>query len=215
MRRPWKRWAAVAGGAALLTLFSLAAAVTCKPAWYQPREIDYTRLDADKRDLVNLTDRIGDALHARTPIEITIAADQLNRWLAARSEWPELRDIRLDPFHKPYVEFLDHDRIRVGASASVAGASVVVSVTLSVHIAGERVLTTIESIRAGAAPAPASMVVDALRRELQRANDRSCHVEGNTISAPVDWVWPNGRQGYRVASIRIRAGSATLTLHPR
>ena len=120
---------------ALLALFLAAgAAATCRPSWYRPASIDYSRLERDKHAQLQLENQISAALNKGRSIEIELEQSQVNRWIAGRAElWPGEAP-SLAPFARPQVEFLRGRRVRVGALWERSGLAVVLSVTLHVEL---------------------------------------------------------------------------------
>ncbi|MFN0137173.1 MAG: hypothetical protein ACKVS9_13775 [Phycisphaerae bacterium] len=233
-RRSWKRTllriALLSACTTTVTLIAFGCMLTHKPKWYRPAAIDYSKLEADKRTVVTLGDRIGDALNARKPIEFEITDEQLNRWIAAKDEWPTGRDLDFAPFQQPYVEFLDDNRVRIAATVTQRGISLVASFVGQVAIEAEHVVVTVDSLHAGAAPLPWSRIEAALQQALGEHDEG--HADGHTdahagghdgasrasngkLRFDNHFVWPNGRRNYRISEISTTAGRAKLTLQPQ
>lgn len=211
-----RRWIVLASAlAAATTLIAAGCSLTCRPRWYQPAAIDYSRLDSDKRDATNLGDRIGDGLNARRPVEIVLDEAQLNRWIAARSELPAGISLDLGPLRNPFVDLVDPDHIRMGALLERGGLKVVASVTARIAVDAEELHVRIEGIHAGAAPAPLALVEPLLRDALARGGEAERLAADRTIVIPNDFTWPNGKRRFRVASVHIDDGTARIRLEPR
>ncbi|MCK4341435.1 MAG: hypothetical protein KAY37_06915 [Phycisphaerae bacterium] len=200
-------------GLVLATPLALGLAATCRPTWYRPASIDRARLRDDKRELVNLLDRIGAALNERRRINFQLQEDQVNRWIVARAEmWPEAA-IDLGPLQHPQVSFLD-DGVRIAALMEQHGLRAVISVTFRVDVTIDEIRINYDSARLGALPVPRGWLSDWMAQ--MPIADHVIRDSGpdGTIVLQNDWIWPNGKRRYRVADLRISAGQANVVLEP-
>lgn len=207
----------------LLSLGSLSAAGAalaagcaglCRPSWYQPLSIDFSRIQSDRDRFVRLGDAIGDALNAGRSIEFTLNEAEVNRAIVSRREiWPEAGDWDLHGASQPVVE-LSESGLRIGAMSEARGGfRVVLSCLLDAEPAGERVRLTCRGVRVGALPVPAGMVVE---RAITALRDGGIEVgaEGEAALLENDWVWPNGKQRFRVEEIEFGDGQMRVRLGP-
>lgn len=215
-RRRLGRWIAL--GALAVTiglLIGAGCALTCRPNWYRPPAIDYSRLDADKRDATNLGDRIGDGLNSRRVVELELDEAQLNRWIAARNELPGGVPLDLGPLRSPFVDLLEDNRIRLAALVERGGVALVASVSFKVALEDDAIRVRIEDVRAGAAPAPMELIEPLLREAFARSGQSDRLAPDGSIVVPNDLVWPNGKKRFRIASIEIDDNLARVRLEPK
>lgn len=205
------RIALLCGCTTTIALIAFGCALTHRPTWYRPTAIDYSKLEEDKRAVVTLGDRIGDALNARNSIEIELTDEQLNRWIAEKDEWPTGRDISFEPFRQPYIEFLGDNRVRLAATVTQSGFSMVASFVGRVEVDGEHIVLTVDSLHAGAAPLPWSRIEAALRQSLAEHGGESLAEDGK-LRIDNHFVWPNGRRNYRIREITSETGRIRLRL---
>ena len=198
----------------LLTFLGLVATATCRPAWYRPPAIDYEHLKTDKRDFVRLVDAIGTALNAGREIEFELPEEQLNRWIAARTEfWPGWED-KLADFCYPQVSLLTKNRVRIAANVSIGPGEVILWLTGCWELTDEQLLIHLESARSGILPIPSSRFLETIRRSLERWPVASATVSGNTIQIDNDWVWENGKCPFRFRRLDISDGLVSIALEP-
>jgi len=214
-RRRSRRRAILAGLLAAVALLLVAGgSLTCRPAWYQPRSIDYRRLDEDKRAELRLENTISAALNAGRPVTIELGQQQVNRWIAAREQlWPgEVPS--LAPFHAPVLVFLDDNRIRAGALAEQGGLRLILSVTVRLELTDDGLEVVWEGARAGLLPIPRSLI-DRLARGLSDRLDLPPNALRNgRLKLPSRATWPNGERRFRIAELSIRAGTLRARLEP-
>ena len=203
---------ALATAGLILVLLCLGGAATCRPAWYTPVAIDHARLKTDKRELVDLMDAIGTALNTGRPIDFELREDQVNRWLAARSEmWPEVEDAGMRSLAHPQLRLLDDGRVRLGVIATSGAWSAVLSACATGKLAEDSLVVRIESARVGVLPVPAASVLKPVSEKL---TDSGGTVSGKTISLPNDWVWPNGKPRFRIRRLEVSDGVARVSFEP-
>lgn len=209
---------AVLGSAALLLsgLVGAALLATCRPAWYQPASVNYARLADDKRDLFRWQDAISAALNGGRTIEVELAQDQVNRWLASRGEiWPHLPPDALAPFDAPQVEFLAGNRVRLAALTAIGGLRGVVSVIGAVEPGADRVRIRWEHVGVGRLAIPRRWVIDAARDTLARVLEEHGSVAEGGIELRNEWIWHQGRPRFSIRELEITSGKARLVLQPR
>lgn len=210
---PWRRLAAAAGGLGLLGVMFLGFGVTCRPAWYRPGSIDYRRLRADKAELLVLQERISAALNAGDEVHVELEQEQINRWLAARSElWPEAEQdwpVEADP-----AVVLGDDSIRVALTLRRGGFAMVVGVDCRITAGRESVMIALDRVRLGAVPVPRARALDRLRAALS-AELGELPLSGNALLLKNAWVWPNGKRTFAIRDLQITEGRAAITLSPR
>jgi hypothetical protein len=197
-----------------LVLLTLFVGLTCKPAWYRPAAIDYARLEADKRDATNLLDRIGDALNAGRPIDLEISQDQANRWLTARRELPQGAELDLGPAENPFLLFDESGQVRIAATVRRGAWATVASIGVRFEVSSEGLMVRPEAARAGVIPAPQSMLKDALAVAMKNGG-ANFQEEDGAVRIPNDFVWPNGKRAFRIASIAVEGGALKLRLEPK
>ncbi len=214
-RRP-RRWLwllVVPATVSLAGLVLSTCALTQRPAWYRPYTLDESRLAADKSNLANLIDRVSIALNGRQAIRIELDEAQLNRWIAAREEWPEaLADLDLGPLEYPQLLLLDGNRLRLAARAVQADTEVIVSVDFSFHVRGDRFVVGWTGTRVGHFPLP-RMLINAVAD----VGDRQVAAEllgTGGLNLPNAWTWPNGRPRFRIRELRIEAERLSIVLEP-
>ncbi|RMF75796.1 MAG: hypothetical protein D6744_13050 [Planctomycetota bacterium] len=189
-------------------------AATCRPGWYQPAVVDYARLDSDNRALVNLLDRIGVELNGGRALELRLEQDQINRWIAARDEWPEaVGRVDLGDLRSPQVLLLSGNRARLAAMVERGGFGVVLSCDVRFELDGEKLLIYWEQFRAGLLPAPRALIEEALSRSARSSALRAA-AESGRLSLPNRWVWPNGKPEFVFRAIEISDGTARIELTP-
>jgi len=214
-RRRWRRRVAVSIPIVVVAgVIGLGGAITCRPGWYQPASIDYTRLENDKRAQLDLENRISRDLNRGQPVEIELSQEQVNRWIAARDElWPgEVPSI--EPFRRPQVFFLDDNRVRLAALVSKGGVRSVVSLTFRVRVAGEAVVFERGRMRAGVLPAPQRLLTEVLGRVAPRLNLSETAFEQGHFRVPAEGVWRNGRRRFRITDVTIHDGTARVRMEP-
>ena len=156
--RKKRRWALVLVLVLLVlipgSLLGVGAALTYRPAWYQPPSIDYNFLEEDKRIQLRLENEISAAVNRDEPATIELDQAQANRWIAAREElWPgEVPS--LGPLRQPQLDLLGENRFRVGALVEQAGVEAVVSAAFRVEVRPETVTITCDQVNTGALRTP-------------------------------------------------------------
>ena len=215
-RLRWKLIYLLTSAGLLLAVLTVGAAATCRPSWYTPTAIDQSRLQADKREFVNLVDEIGRALNAGQIVNIELREEQVNRWIAARAEFGSVLGYEIEVEGISYVQivFLDGNRIRLGATATNLGLDVVLSATLRLELTSDGLLGHLESVRTGVLPVPSAPVLDPIREMLESDDAAVGSVSGKTIRLPKEGVWPNGRRHFRVRRLEISQGVARVSLEP-
>jgi hypothetical protein len=214
-RRKWLRLTLLALPIAIAGLLLTAgAAVTCRPSWYEPASIDYSRLQDDKRAQLRLENEISAALNGNRPIEFDLDQAQVNRWIAARHElWPAEAP-SLEPFQRPQIVFLDGNRVRLGALLEQSGIQCVFSATFRLQPQADGLAVTCDSLHAGALPAPRRLIAKAARNLTDRFGlDRQTLTEGKT-TLPIEGTWPNGKRRFRIADLTVRNGVLHVSLEP-
>jgi len=189
-------------------------AVSFRPLWYEPQAIDRSRLEQDKQDLVNLFDGIGTALNTGRPVTVELDEAQVNRWLAARRElYPERGGVSLGPVQDPTLEFMGRNRFRVaGRLGDTWGA--VVSATGRFELTDDNFNVRLESVHAGALPAPLSLLSRAFGPALAEHLPAVRRSPEGGLSVPRRGVWPNGKRPFRLVAIEADGESLRLTLAP-
>lgn len=199
------RWSTVtigAAGALILALISAIFASILRPSWYLPIAIDYSQLEADKRDLVSWYDRISGALNAGRSIEVQIDQDQLNRWVASREEmWPDLA-LRIKGAEDPLLRLRTGNRIEFGATVEHNGWKSVVSVRIGVAVEG-RILARVEQVRVGRLLFPLAVVWPLVVSRLNEHPLAAVELDGRTLRVFNEWVWENGRVPFRIGDLRV------------
>lgn len=201
-RLPWSTVAIGVTGALIVGLIAAIFASILRPAWYRPIAIDYSQLEADKRDLVTWYDRISGALNAGRSIEVQMDQDQLNRWVASREEiWPDLA-LRIEGAEDPLLRLGTGNRIEFGATVEHNGWKSVVSFRIGVGIEG-RILAKVEQIRVGRLLFPLAVVWPLVVSRLNNHPLAAVELDGRTLRVFNEWVWENGRVPFRIGDLRV------------
>jgi hypothetical protein len=217
MKRRRRLFIALAAPAvSLLMLIVGGCAITCRPSWYKPTMLDYSRLAEDKRDLARTIETVNVALNEGRPITVELEQDQVNRWIAARSEWPEdWYHVQIDPLRDPMVSFLDGNRVRIAALAERAGFGTVVSCTIGFELVDDRLVLRWAGAGAGVLPVPRALLAQAVRGVPESEQVlRDLLSEGTTVR-PNRWVWPNGKPRFRITELHVENGRLRVSLEPR
>jgi hypothetical protein len=213
--RLWRRGLGLSAGLLAAGLVGLGCAAACRPSWYAPASVDYTRLAADKQALVALLDGIGDALNGSRPIEIEIDQARANRWIAARREIEmDLSGLPLDSLERPYVHFLPGNRVRLASLVGRESWRAVVTIEVRLTLEGDEVLMECTALRVGALPVPRSWIWSAFAAAVERAAG-PVRVQPGGVRIPNRGVWQNGKRPFRIDRLTIEAGRAIFTLSPR
>jgi len=213
-RRRWRLLLVVLPLVVLAAVLCVGAALTCQPAWYQPRSIDYERLEDDKRAQHRLENTISATLNDDRPVEFSLDEAQLNRWIAARQElWPtELPSI--DPFSRPQVLLENGNRLRLAARVEHSGMQVVLSAMFQVDLQADALVVTWDSVQAGALPTPRALLEKAARKVAERLDLPDHAVTDGRITLPNEWLWPNGKRPFRISGFLITSGELHVRLEP-
>ncbi len=199
----------IAGGA-----LAAGCAGLCRPSWYRPLSIDFSRIQSDRDRFVRLGDAIGDALNAGQAIEFTLDEAELNRAIVARREiWPDAGDWDLRGASQPVVE-LSESGLRIGVmSESRGGFRLVLSCLLDAEPAGEQMRLICRGVRVGALPVPAGTVLKQVTAAL-RERGVDIQTDGDAVLLENDWVWPNGKQRFQVEQVAFGDGEVRIRLGP-
>lgn len=194
---------------------AVVAAAFWRPARYRPASIDFTRLDDDKRALVNLLDRIGAELNAGRPVAFELSADQINRWIAARGEiWPDA-SFPLESLDRPAVWFTRNGWVGVAAEARWGGWRAIPSVQAAIECDGAHVRLRPMRVAVGTAPVPWLWLRRVVEPLLAGGNGRVRLTADGALEAPCDWVWPNGKRPMRIARVEATGGWLRVEIEPR
>jgi hypothetical protein len=209
--RVWLSLASLSFGGAVL---AAGCAGLCRPSWYQPVSIDFSRIQADRDRFVRLGDSIGDALNAGRSVEFMLDEAELNRALVGRREiWPDAGGWELEGARDPVVG-ISNEGVRFGAMTEARGGfRVVLSCMLGAEPAGEQVRLICRGVRVGALPVPAGAILARVTDALQDGGS-DITTDGDAILLDNDWVWPNGKQRFRVEEIEFSEGKARIRLGP-
>ena len=215
-RRPLRKWlwfVVLPAGVVLLGLITSACALTQRPAWYRPYTLDAARLDVDKNNLANLIDRVSIALNMRQAILLELDEAQLNRWIAARDEWPDaLADLDLGPLEYPQLMLMGNNEIRLAARARQADHEVIVAVRFSFHERGDQFDVRWTGTSVGHFPIPRALiqaVADPGSREVAQQL-----LNSGQLTVPNAWTWPNGRPRFRIGELVISERRMQILLEP-
>jgi len=217
MSSRWRRWRKVYFAFTSLTTSLLLVALgsaTCRPDWYRPANVDYSRLAVDKRELVGLLDEIGAALNANRPIEVVLTEDQINRWIAARDElWPGLQ-VELVGLAFPQVNLLENNRIRLAATARNGPVSVILSAVGRCELADDQIRVRIERVSSGRLPILRDPALQPLRQAIAESGGQRVSMDGDIIIISNAWRWRNGERRFRVTDLETARGTVRLRLEP-
>lgn len=210
----WARRGAAAAGILLpLVSISLTLLLLSRPSWYQPRSIDFNRLDQDKQAVWRLADEIGRALAGGKPLTLTLSEADLNRWIAARGElWPDQEALRLPGAESPMVRLREGGVIGLAATAASGAVRCVASVDLRIAVTEQHLELSLTGAGLGRLPVPGAV----LRRALAStpAAER-LSADGERIIVPNEFEWKNGKRRFRLSAVRVDAGEVQVTLTPR
>ena len=192
---------------------TLGLAVTHRPSWYHPPAVNRARLHADKAALAELQEEISAALNAGQAVHFELSEDQLNRWIAARTEmWPEAA-FDVEGLEQPQINVLD-GRIRVGATVRQGAFSGVLSLIGRSEVTDTSLVVYYEAARLGAIPIPRGWIIEQLAA-LPPSGRGAVDVDGRgTIALKNEWVWPNGKRRFRLRELRAMSGMVSVTLEP-
>ncbi len=214
MRR-FLRWALFGCALLGLFLFALLGAATCRPAWYQPASADFSQLQSDQADLVRLADAIGRSLNAHEPIEFTLPAEQVNRWLAARRElfpdvvFPELDRLLVRPMIR-----IDSNGVAAAALVDLRGWPVVMSTTLRPVLLDDAIEVELAGAHVGRLAAP-QFALDQIAAAIRRAQSPpETSMASGRIRLPRRLVWPNGKCRFAISRLDFAEGRVTVQLVP-
>jgi hypothetical protein len=186
-----------------------------RPGWYQPAAIDYTRLVLDKADAINQFDAISAALNGGAPIDIVLSEAQVNRWIAARAEiWPDSDLVRLDPLERPVLDFLGPEGLRVAAAVHARGMRAVISIELDFQSDRDELIIEWTGVRVGDLRVPRGVVSGIIDRFVPDQADPFRNFKDGVSRVPNRWVWPNGKQPFRIDRVTFMADEARLRLAP-
>jgi len=195
-------------------LLAALGSATCRPGWYRPGTVDYSRLAADKRELVALLDEIGAALNAGRPIEVVLTEEQINCWIAARDElWPGLQ-VELVGLAFPQVNLLEGDRVRLAATAKNGPVSVILSAIGRCELADDQIRIRIERVCSGRLPILREPVLKPLRQALAETGGQRVTIGGDTVAIWNVWRWRNGDRRFRIGDFETARGRVRLRLEP-
>lgn len=189
-------------------------ALAWRPLDYSPAAIDLSRLPDDKRDLINLVDRIGEALNEGRSITVDLDQDQVNRWIAAREQiWADDR-LQLPPeIREPQIRFVAPDRLVVLAQAQTQFFSPIVQIDLALQASSEAAAVRCAGMRIGGVWLPESLITAAL--DAAGAREKlTVEVAGLTIRTANDFVWRNGNRRFAVSNLQVEDGRLRAVLRP-
>jgi len=208
-----------------------------RPAWYRPALADEPTIQAAREETAAIAARISDRLVLGESVNVELHDAAVNRWLAARPVlWPDARWTLPDEVAFPALSF-DDGLLRVAALFERNGWRAILSADFTVTIDGDSLRVMLTNIRGGSLPLPRFVVRPALSRSISRSgatperefapNAAADPIDAvwRTIRSPDDlfrgisiennFIWPNGRRRFRIASIRIDDGAIHLRLEPR
>lgn len=214
--RRWLRGLGLCAATVALGLVAMSCAAACRPSWYAPASVDYTRLPDDKQALVALVDGIGDALNASRPIEVRLEQTQVNRWIAARREIEmDLSGLPLDLLERPCVQFLPGNRVRLASWVGRESWRAVVTVELRLSLEGNDVLARCTALRLGALPLPRVWAGKAAAAALESGAGSVRLERDGVVRIPGHGVWQNGKRPFRIVRLSIESGRAEVALVPQ
>lgn len=214
-RRARRHWLVI-GLLILLPLVLLSATALIalyRPADYRPASVDHRLLNDDKRDLVNLVDRISGALNAGEAITIVLDEQQVNRWIVARGHlWP---DVTLDitPLEHPQVT-LRPGVVKIAATLAQARWRAVLTLACAIETTPESVRIECVGAAIGALPLPIRWALRWSEAAIATNLPREYRVSSGRLSLPNRFRWPNGDRRFSVDSIAIVDGAVHIVLIP-
>lgn len=209
----WRVWVFGPALFLLVAILGVGLAVTHRPAWYRPVPADPARLHADKAALVALEDEISAALNAGQPVRIQLREEQVNRWLAARTEmWPGLAS-DLGGVEDPWVSLAD-GVLRGAATIRRGTVEGVVALTGRVEVTEDTVVVRWDAAQLGAIPIPQKWVSYALARIPASVRAAVQQDNAGVVTLRNEWVWPNGKRHFRLRDSQVSNGVVDIVLEP-
>lgn len=215
-RRARRRIAVLLASVAVTGVAWAATAAACRPAWFRPVALDYTRLEADQLALNRIENQVSAALNRGEPAAIELTDEQVNRWLAARRElWISDPLPELERIERPFVMFLDADVLRVAALVRAGGFTLVASADLRVSVRDETLRLECLRARLGALRMPTALVRRALDALVRNLPGTASNTSAAAWEAPSGFVWPNGKRPAAIRSVSVRPGVLRVGIRPR
>lgn len=209
--------AILAGGFFALTFLMLRT-----PDWYAPPTI----ADADRQNvrdsLIAAEQAFTKALREETgPFTYHIYQDDLNRWIAMRSDiYPLAAELTPPQLEQPFIDF-DEGRITVGGRIATGPTSMVVSLRVTPVFENGAIVLKSDGWRCGSAPLPEAFLGSSWIRPVQRdpgaAWPGSPRMSGdlkNGVRIDSNAWWKNGGVDYRVVDLAVAPGVLNLRVEP-
>jgi len=235
-RRAARRAALLVAILAAAAFVGLWLAFQHKPAWYRPIRLDELVYQRARGETVATADSISDQLVLGKEFEFVLSDRSVNGWLAALPRiWPEAGQTLPDELRDPAVQFAE-DRIRFAAHFQENGWQAIVSVDLFARVTddGTSVTIALAGARGGSLPVPRAVIERLLGPLIEHARSSETNHDADATSpwdAAVkgvrsadqlftgvtnrnDFVWPNGKRPFRIASIRATNGELRIRLQP-
>ncbi len=182
-----------------------------RPGWYRPAPTAREHLKRDKQDLVNLIDQIGAALNAGRPAIFRVREDQVNRWIYTRDQLPFI-EVNTGPFQDICVDF-EEGAARIAARVTARDWTVIIGAGVRIQPRGEQIRLTVDELRVGSLPVPASVVARLVGPLPAPIGDLPQPRE-LAWTAPNHLIWENGKQPFRVGAIQALKDELRITLEP-
>lgn len=199
-RRVIARVSALAGVVGCLWLLGM---VSCRPGWYRPASVDFSRLDADRDALVRIADEISRAFNTGRWYEFSLSGEQLNRWIAARTRlWPDESRLHVRGLEEPYAEVRE-GRLRLAARAHALGADVVVWADFDVSVKGEELRLHCLQAGIGAMRVPGRWIVGLVRPFAADLAGRGAELIEDSVRFANEFTWRNGERRFRIDVVHI------------
>lgn len=190
-----------------------------RPSWYRSQSARPADPQAVRDDLRDSAQSFSDALMQPGIFDVHLREDQIVQWIAMRSEIFPLIERRIPrEWSDPTIRFRD-GTIRLAATYSGHGPSVVISIDLDVDVDADDIRLKVVRCRAGALPLPTAVFARALSEPIDIAPDKawrgSPRIHGNLLSGlhiASRAVWPNGERLYTVLGITVRRDTLDLKI---
>jgi hypothetical protein len=190
----------------------LAGTAFCRPSWYTPSSVDFSRLESDKRSLLTIVDAIGEGLNGRQVVDLVLDEAQLNRWIAARQQiWPGA-DFLPPGLERPQIMLLDAGCVHVATLVHVGAVRLVLTLRLRLDQRDSDLDVEIQEARLGLLPLPARWAARWLPDTVLPRNVGRSPSGG--VSVPNRWIWQNGKRPFRIDALMISRARLSVRIAP-
>ncbi len=230
-RRRWFRPVLLVGSAITLVGVGVVWMIfQHKPAWYQPAIINDLTLEKAQHSFTTFVDDTSHNMVKGKPFDIVLKQQQINEWLAA---WPaiipQMRQELPDWLSESAVSF-STDLLRVGVRYDKNGWRAILNATLELSMSadGQSIVFALREVHGGSIPIPRSMLEKLLSGVIAQPPGRRSSSMASFLgqAGSIDdvytgltienqFLWPNGRRHYRIASMSFHEGELRLRIDPQ